>query len=437
MDRMTPGSELFRKLTELLQQRIGLNPDSVGRQTLEHAVAHRLKTLRQTDGAEYVARLAHDAREWSEFLEEIIVPESWFFRELTPFQCAREFAREAMNREVRPKSLRFLSMPCSRGEEPYSLAMTLLDVGLLSTQFEIVACDLSERSLEFARKGCYRSIAFRETDAVSTRLTRQNFQQTGDVWELSTRIRSTVKFKQANLAQSETLTGLGKFDFIFCRNVLIYLIDDVRQRTLASFNRMLNPGGILYLGHSECRLGPQSGATVWKDRFPAAFTWSKPTNAVSASPASPRGDTAVASSASPTTKPRTPTAARISSSSSSESIAAAKPRQDTPAIDPSKNFLPIAKELANRGRLEEAEHLCQVMVQSQPPMPDVYCLLGVITQARGDMGQAENHYQKALFLQPDHVESLTHVLLLARLRGDVKQVGNYQRRLDRLGHQGT
>ncbi len=143
------------------------------------------------------------------FLEEIIVPESWFFREATPFQCAREFAREAIARENRPRTLRFLSIPCSRGEEPYSLAMTLLDAGLRPTQFEILACDLSERSLQFARRGRYRSIAFRETDAACQRLTRQYFMPLQDEFELSPSIREKVRFQQANLASPTFSVGLG------------------------------------------------------------------------------------------------------------------------------------------------------------------------------------------------------------------------------------
>ena len=437
MDSLKPDTEPFRQLTELLRERIGLNPASVGKQTLEHAVEHRLKALKIKSAIDYVSRLAHDGAEWSEFLEEIIVPESWFFRELTPFRCVRDFLRAVMSRENRPKTLRFLSIPCSRGEEPYSLAMTLLDAGLLPVQFEIVACDLSERSIEFARRGRYRSIAFRETDPVCQRLTRQHFQPTGEEWELNPDIRSKVKFQQANLAAPDSLGRLGRFDFIFCRNVLIYLTEDVRQRTLAAFKRMLLPGGLLYLGHSECRLGPQAGAVVWNTQFPAAFTWSQTTTpspaTLSRENASPsaRQISTQASTAKPALNLSVATPARKSAAAMPSSVSV------VPASVLGTNYLPRAKELANRGRLEEAESLCQVMLQNQSPCADVYCLLGVIVQARGDLLQAETHYQKALFLAPDHFESLTHLLLLAQLRGDSKNVGNYQRRLERLRPQGT
>ena len=320
--------------------------------------------------------------------------------------------------------------------------MTLLDAGLLPVQFEIVACDLSQRSLEFARRGRYRAIAFRETDIVSQRLVRQHFEAQRDEWEWKPKFAKRVKFQQANLAVTDSLARLGKFDCIFCRNVLIYLTEEVRQKTLASFKRMLNPGGLLYLGHSECRLGPQSGASAWNERFPAAFTWPSsnssvqvgPTVEVAADAASRRSTASVVA-----------TGARDSDKRSNATVNAPVPAlQQTSvrsashsAVSSPNNYLRRAKELADGGKLVEAESLCRAMLQDQPASADAYCLLGVVLQARGEMAQAETHYQKALFLEPDHLESLTHVLLLAKLRGDTKQVANYQRRLERLRPQGN
>ncbi len=427
------GSDFDKKLAELLRQRIGLNPESVGKQTLEHALTHRLKVLKLTSAEVYLSRLSIDAVEWSEFLEEIIVPESWFFREVTPFECVREFAMQAVGQENHTKKLRFLSIPCSRGEEPYSLAMTLLDAGLLPMQFEILACDLSERSLEFAKRGRYRAIAFRETDAVSQRLTRQHFQPVQEEWELNANIRDKVKFQHANLAAPDLLMGAQSFDFIFCRNVLIYLTEEVRQCALACFKRLLVPGGLLYLGHSECRLGPQSGAAAQSNRFPAAFTWSNPVRSTPSLPAATVTPVKWDRHAVPS--PSLASTASIENSSTSK-VSTSVPMR-TGKTPPSlshvleTNDLPRAKELADIGRLDEAESLCQLMLCNQPPNADVYCLLGVIVQTRRDFVQAETHYHKSLFLEPDHVESLTHLLLLAQLRGDAKQTANYQRRLER------
>ncbi len=355
-------------------------------------------------------------------------------------------------------------MPCSRGEEPYSLAMTLLDAGLSPTQFEIVACDLSPRSLEYARRGRYRSIAFRESDPVSQRLVRQHFQLQGDEWLLGAEVRERVKFQPANLALPDSLAGLGKFDFIFCRNVLIYLTSDVRQAAMSTFKRILNPGGILYLGHSECRLGPQAGAVAWKDEFPAAFVWNsaanqslqfptvdarlfnvegsaklKPSliapqsNRIASSVMPNATDAAAKAAVKPTVKPGLNPAANAAANTPGNMAGVTNAHADNDL----RRDLQRARELANAGKLNEAESICQSILGQRPTSADVYCLLGVIVQARGDLVQAESHFQRSLFLQPNHHESLTHVLLLAERRGDHKGVANYQRRLNRLRNQGT
>ncbi len=199
---------------------------------------------------------------------------------------------------------------------------------------------------------------------------------------------------------------------------------------------MLAPGGLLYLGHSECRLGPQAGAIVWNEQFPAAFTWSKsaiPTPHLPAtSPASPK--------APPLTGPRAPSVSTTGSAKTKIQSPSATLTVRAASVDSAitnADSLRHAKQLADSGRLSEAESILQTILRNQAPQADAYCLLGVIVQARGDYAQAESYYHKALFLEPNHLESLTHVLLLAKQRGDTKQLANYQRRIDRLRHPGT
>ena len=405
-------SPALQEITSLLETRIGLNAISIGRQTLEHAISIRMAVLKLLNATEYVQRLRANAEEWQAFVEEMIVPESWFFREITPFECIRAFMQQVERR----KPLRLLSIPCSRGEEPYSLAMTLLDVGLLPLQFEILGCDLSLQSLAFARRGRYRAIAFREQDANAIRLTQKHFVAQADVSEISASVRGAVKFRHANLASHDFLKDEAPFDIIFCRNVLIYLTELARQNAFAHFRRLLVPGGLLYLGHSECRLGPQAGCSSWNPRFPAAFSW-LPVAAAELMP--------------PT--PYVPVKHEAHSAAKPHVVKHKAPAKKEAAIitSPVAEILDRARTAANAGQLEEAESLCNAWMQQSPPDADSLCLLGVIHQSRGDNRTAETYYQKALFLSPNHEESLTHMLLLSQLRGDAAQAANFQRRLSR------
>ncbi len=435
-------SAYITKFAEVLTQKIGLNSESVGRQTLQHAVHQRMSSLKMQDFSKYFTRLQTDPVEWGEFIEEIIVPESWFFREGSPFECVRLFAQQALKQDSARAKLRFLSVPCSRGEEPYSLSMTLLDAGLIPNQFEIVACDLSERSLSIARRGRYRAISFREEDEVSKRLTAQHFQQHNKEWELSFDVRSMVTFRQANLVASDFLRDESAFDMILCRNLMIYLTEDARRIAFANLKRLLAPSGLLYFGHSECRVGTQAGLNSWNKRFPAAFALSTPstdwstspqTPVVSPLPYEPSRTTPKIEQAWSQRKVETPVLGSASVSASSVVTTSMLKQIDNQQAAE----LTQARDLANRGQLQAAETICQKLQQSNAYDSDLLCLQGVIQQAYGNLPLAESYYHKSLFVAPNHVESLTHLMLLHQLRGEHEQTMNYQRRLKLSKSQGS
>lgn len=430
------------KFADLLRQRIGLNSDSVGRQSLQHAVRQRMSALQMEESFHYLSKLQTDPMEWREFIEEILVPESWFFREVSPFECARLFVQQALKQESPRTKLRFLSVPCSRGEEPYSLAITLLDAGLLPNQFEIVACDLSEKSLAIARRGLYRAISFREEDQISKRLTARYFQRRHKEWELSFSVRSTVSFRQANLATNDFLMDHFSFDMIMCRNLMIYLTEDARRIALGHFKRLLSPGGLLYFGHSECRLGTQFGFAAWDKRFPAAFTLS---------PQSCKGSPFQQSS---NTSPlphepsrraskieyawnRRPQADSLSEAARVSPTVTLSPQGFMEPNEQPHGELARARDLANQGQLEAAQALCNKLQLTNAYDADLLCLQGLIQQAFGNSEVAETYYHKSLFVEPNHLESLTHLMLLHKLRGEPEQAMNYQRRLELAKSRGS
>src|SRR5262249_42364516 len=128
-------------IATLLRRGIGLEPASLGERALAEAVRIRMAACRLAHTGDYAERLLHQADEFQELVEELVVPESWFFREVQPFACLRWFLRQRPPGGV----LRVLSIPCGGGEEAYSLAMTLLDCGLQPGQFLIEGIDVSRR----------------------------------------------------------------------------------------------------------------------------------------------------------------------------------------------------------------------------------------------------------------------------------------------------
>lgn len=149
---------------------------------------------------------------------------------------------------------RLWSAGCSTGQEPYSLAMAVLDfVGgsralpLCPEQFPILATDISNRALSIARQGRYQR---REVDrGLSAEQRKRYFHETGDEWTASPDLKRLIEFRRLNLM--DCLPGLGPFEVIFCRNVLIYFDSPTRRRLCEKFNELLAPGGLLILGAAE------------------------------------------------------------------------------------------------------------------------------------------------------------------------------------------
>lgn len=180
--------------------------------------------------------------------------ESYFFREPAQLQLLTDDVLPevvATAKDQKRHTVRILSAGCAGGEEPYTLAIVLRTAGRIPTGIstEIRGIDVDNRALERARAAQYTSNAFRRIDpAIQERFFAQCAEGR---WQLDDRVRKMVTFSQANLASSAWTATMPKQDVIFCRNVLIYFDKDGMQAVIERFYEALNPGGFLFLGHSE------------------------------------------------------------------------------------------------------------------------------------------------------------------------------------------
>jgi len=170
--------------------------------------------------------------------------ETLWFRDSYPFQ----FISNKLIPELKNQSqLRILCAACSSGQEPYSLSMLLSEASVLA-QSEIVATDLSSQILEKAKSACYRHIELRR-GMPEDKLRRHFSKINDDTWHVNQKLRDKVSFKALNLLSVPY--SMGKFDIIFCRNVLIYFSQENKTRVLNGLVESLKPGGYLFLGASE------------------------------------------------------------------------------------------------------------------------------------------------------------------------------------------
>jgi len=256
-------------LARELRTRLGLDIEALGPGALAHAVRGRARA-RALDEAAYLDALARDSAEWQALVEALLVPETWFFRDRGPFALLSHWATHAWAGRDARHPVSVLSLPCSTGEEAWSIAITLAAAGLAPDAFRIDAADLSERALAVARAGHYRPRALRG-GPLDPAWARYLHRGADGHLEVAAALRPSVTFQRANLVDAPRVFAGRRFDCVFCRNLLIYCDDAARRAAVAGFTALLHPDGLLVLGHAET-LPPDT--TDFVREGPAnAFAW--------------------------------------------------------------------------------------------------------------------------------------------------------------------
>ncbi|NDY42406.1 protein-glutamate O-methyltransferase CheR, partial [Dissulfurirhabdus thermomarina] len=244
------------RIEVLLNRAIGLHVDSIGHQALVRAVRRRMDVVGLDDPREYTRILYRSPGELDALVEEVVVPETWFFRDGAPFRALAEYAVRKWRPAHPAGRLRCLSVPCSSGEEPYSMVMALLDAGLPDEAVHVDAVDVSSRALEKARRGEYTAHSFRGRDLG---FRARYFRPDGRRYVIDGRVRACVRFHRANLLDPDFYQQFGVYDVVFCRNLLIYLDEAAQEQAMATLRRLVSDQGLLFVGHAETARFPEAG----------------------------------------------------------------------------------------------------------------------------------------------------------------------------------
>lgn len=389
------SSEFITKIIDLFKRRIGFKADVFKEQAWENLVAERMRLLGVLSQEDYYQRLVSSQDELLCLIELIVVPETWFFRE----PAALEYVANAIRNDEQ-KTYRILHVACSTGEEPYSLCMLLRLEQIPRHCYVIEAIDISDRAITSAKEGVYRPKAFR-----GNRLDfrDQFFEKKGNLYNINVNIKRNVNFHVGNVLSAEFMYGAAKFDYIFCRNLFIYLTDDSQQIILQKLAALLAPQGVLFVGCTEGEIVRRCGWIQKGNALLSAFTPPLAKQSVSPEDATVqlKGNNRLG---------------QLSSLFLAEEVVS----------------LQEAFALADNGRYEEALGMCVNYIKKQGSTdPQAYFLMGVIEHARGRNDMAENYFNKAIYLQPDHSETLAYLALLAEQKGDIERADVFRRRLKR------
>jgi chemotaxis protein methyltransferase WspC len=384
----------------LLRDTMGLDSVSIGSTTIERAVRTRMICSGVTQMEDYWRQLRSSNDELQELIEAVVVPETWFFRDQEAFAALVRVAIEEW-RPIHPTAiLRLLSIPCSTGEEPYSMVMALLDAGFSLEQLHVDAVDISARALARAKRGVYGTNSFRGQNQL---FRERYFRPTANGFALPEWLLQTVSFRQGNLLSADFHFDETPYDIIFCRNLLIYFDRTTQERVMTRLGGLVGPTGFLFVGPAEAFLASCSGFAPVNHAMSFAFRKSPATRVT-------RPNASVADAVKPVKRQPRP---RSLHSVRAGSVPSGPPLPAHPVAD-----LGTVRRMADAGRLREAAESCEGHLRDHGPSAEVYCLLGLLRDAIGERHAAAESYRKALYLEPSHVEALTHLALLTETQGD-------------------
>ncbi|NDY90483.1 CheR family methyltransferase [Ideonella livida] len=276
----------YLRFVEYLQHRTGLSFGLSKRYYVEKRLHARMGDRPELDFDAWFATLHADPEgaAWQDVINTMTVNETYFYREPHQFECmSRHLLDERLrDRQVDapPGPLRVWSMPSSTGEEPYSIAIWLLEhwPGLAEHDVEILASDIDTRVLEAAERGEFSA---RSVARLPRPVLDRHFAPLDEgSWRIDRELVASVQFSRHNLCDPQDLPQA--LDLIFCRNLLIYFDDSTQLRVLSTLFDALTPGGFLCLGHAE--ILPRHGPPFVTRRFPQGVVYQRPLAPPTAAP---------------------------------------------------------------------------------------------------------------------------------------------------------
>jgi len=261
--------EDVRRLCDFLYRRTGMLFGDSKRYYIDRRLIERIAATGSDSFQTYFAHLRSDAEhEIEHLINAFTVNETYFFREDHQLRCmTSDLLGELIAKKKQHEAIRIWSIPCSTGEEPYSIAIWLMEnwPAVDTYNIEIVGSDIDTRALQQAAEGIYGERALMRS---SKSLIDRYFKPLGEGrYQIDPGLRESIRFTAANLINTADMATYRDFDIVFCRNVLIYFDDASRRVAAENLYDCIKPGGFICLGHSETmsRISPLFRARKFED----------------------------------------------------------------------------------------------------------------------------------------------------------------------------
>ena len=407
-------------IADWLARYSGISSSIIGNHSLIRALKQRLQATGLGELAAYEALLLDSLEEQQNLVELVVVPETWFFRDRHPYRYLREHVAALLRGGQQPEPLRLLSAPCATGEEPYSMAMTLQELGLSPLAFRIDAIDICRRSIQRARQAVYGRHSFR---GVSEAEQQRHFHSTPKGLMPHQAIREPVRFQCSNLMTC-LAEASGAYDVIFCRNLLIYFEPLAAQQLLRSLAGLLKPGGLLIVGSAETVMVPADLFAPIRESFVFGFLRRQPPQA----PIPAQADAPLQR------QPEPPRALRRSAAAPAlrlERRSSARPARSAPRRqEASQRNTGPGVEAGAAADLELQR--CRREVERHPASDSAQLRLAHCLLAQNLHQEAFDCLRRCLYLRPDCREAMELMIDLSETLGDPQHSRQLRARLERL-----
>jgi chemotaxis protein methyltransferase WspC len=413
----------YQDILQFLSDEIGLDSDSIGILSIARGIKQAMLKLDMNDTNEFAKLITKDKDSFEKLVEEIKVSETWFFRDFECYNYLKSYLSSNLLKYNSKKQLRILSVPCSSGEEPYSVSMLLNNLNFDVSSFYIFACDLSKESISKAQEGIFTKGSFRNN---YDNFMDSYFKPVLNNFKIDEKILKTVEFKQENLINPDFLRTEPQFDFIFCKNLLIYLNEESRIKVVENINRLLKNDGALFVGLSEINYFTRNGFEQIKHNM--AFACKKVSNIKNTSNEINNFKISKTEKHESFIKPIVRTFSKITESNKITSAGISnnshQPQfQPNPQPEPyplisNEELIDEIRLLADQGNFAKAKVICDEILKYDQTNENALFFMGLIHNADRNQYAAEDYFKKVLYLNPEHYESLVHLSLICESRGD-------------------
>jgi len=383
-----------------LAEKTGILSERVGHKRIRQTVLVRMAENECLNVDEYFVLLTSSENEYDAFIAKVTVSETWFFRDKVPYHFLSEVAQKWVKTESLPCHI--LSIPSSSGEEPYSIAIALSELGVDKKKYVIDAMDINREIIEKARNGIYRPHSFRGQDK---KFLDSYFKKIEEKYHLTQAIKNRVNFTVGNILDLDNICSGRFYDIIFCRNLLIYYDQKTQIQVLKKIHHRLRKNGILFTGHAEANsilqqyfksIGPLgafafSKRKIISDQVHHSFEEGFNLN-----------NSALESNSLKIEK---------------EGVLTASDDQEDRHVDFRIPGLAVKiEQFANNGDLEEANRLCKIVLSASTD-PEIYYICGLVMEAKSEPHSAEALFRMVLTWDSKHYNALTHLAANLQARG--------------------